>query len=236
MFHTLLESARPRAAKGFTAGLAVSAAVHTAVIAGLFAAAAGSGVIRVPDAAESILRWLVPPDRGPRPVEVQPLRYLPQDPGTARGMGTDSPLPARAGRGVRGMGVGQEQLAQQGDAFVPEELPTEVAPAFSQLEVDQEIVRHPESAAPAYPPELLARGIEGGAMFRFVVDTTGTIDPASVQMLMATHPAFAQAVREAMPWMRFEPARMGALKVRQLAEQEFRFVIEQRPPSPPATP
>jgi len=32
-------------------------------------------------------------------------------------------------------------------------------------------------------------------------------------------------VREALPYMRFEPARIGALKVRQLVEQQFSFKI-----------
>ena len=52
------------------------------------------------------------------------------------------------------------------------------ADAFMDIEVDSAAERHPDSAAPTYPPELMKQGIEGYASVRFVVDTTGRVDPA----------------------------------------------------------
>ena len=62
-------------------------------------------------------------------------------------------------------------------------------------------------------------------MARYVVDTTGFADAASLEILKATHPGFVQAVRDALPYMRFSAAKIGPQKVRQLVEQPFTFRI-----------
>jgi len=97
--------------------------------------------------------------------------------------------------------------------------------AFSSTEVEQGIERDPASAAPVYPKSLIQAGIEGYAAMRFVVDSSGRVEMATVRVLEATHPEFAIAVRSAMPGMKFAPARIGNRPVRQLAEQLFRFQI-----------
>src|SRR5581483_8749932 len=96
---------------------------------------------------------------------------------------------------------------------------------FTVLEVDTAVVRSQSSAAPAYPLELLAKHIEGMALVRYVVDTTGFADPTSFVVVRSTDPGFARAVREALPYMRFSPAKIGTMKVRQLVEQPFTFRI-----------
>ena len=97
--------------------------------------------------------------------------------------------------------------------------------AFALLDVDSGAVRDPRSAAPSYPKEMEARGIEGEVKVRFVVDSTGLVDLSTIRMLESTNEAFARAVRAAMPGMRFRPAMMGVLPVRQLAEQTFAFKV-----------
>lgn len=96
---------------------------------------------------------------------------------------------------------------------------------FTLLEVDSAVVRSASSAAPAYPLELLEKHVEGFVLARYVVDTTGFADAASLQVLKATDPGFERSVRDAIPYMRFSPAKIGALKVRQLVEQTFTFRI-----------
>jgi TonB family protein len=96
---------------------------------------------------------------------------------------------------------------------------------FSLLEVDSTVERYEGSAAPAYPPELLARGTEGTVYVQFVVDTTGLVDTASVRMLSSPDPQFEQSVRSALSQMQFRPAKRSGHKVRQLVEQHFRFTI-----------
>ncbi len=97
--------------------------------------------------------------------------------------------------------------------------------AFTVIEVDSAAERDPLSVAPAYPKEMLAQNIEGAATMQFVVDSTGLIDMETVRVIAATHREFTQAVREAMPRMRFRPALRGTLAVRQLVEQPFKFAI-----------
>jgi len=97
--------------------------------------------------------------------------------------------------------------------------------AFSVLDVDSAVTRHPWSAAPAYPAEMLKKKQEGSVFVRYVVDTSGFADAASFEVLRSTHDDFTAAVRSALPDMRFNPARIGRRRVRQLVEQEFSFKI-----------
>lgn len=96
---------------------------------------------------------------------------------------------------------------------------------FSVLEVD-EIVRYESSAAPVYPQELIALGLEGLVQATYVVDTAGRVDTSTVKVIMSTDPRFTASVRDAMGSMRFRPARKSGKLVRQLVEQRFRFKLE----------
>lgn len=106
---------------------------------------------------------------------------------------------------------------------------------FTQLEVDSIVARYPGSAAPAYPVEMLKQGVQGSVVTQYVVDTTGFADTTSLKIMSTTHELFANAVRAALPYMRFSPAKVGSKKVRQLVEQEFSFKIEQAAQTTPAT-
>ena len=101
---------------------------------------------------------------------------------------------------------------------------------FTVIEVDTAAARLPESAAPQYPPDLLARRVQGQAIVQFVVDTTGQADVNSFSVVLASHPDFAAAVRAALPGMKFASARIGTTKVRQLVELPFSFAIKDPPP------
>jgi protein TonB len=98
---------------------------------------------------------------------------------------------------------------------------------FSQLEVDSTVARYPGRAAPAYPNEMLKQGVQGSVTTQYVVDTSGFADTTSLKIMRTSNPEFADAVRAALPYMRFFPAKVGTKKVRQLVEQEFSFKIEQ---------
>ncbi|MDB4951510.1 MAG: TonB family C-terminal protein [Gemmatimonadetes bacterium] len=58
----------------------------------------------------------------------------------------------------------------------------------------------------AYPPALRYRGVPGMAMVRFKVMPDGTVHPQSVDVLVSTSGAFADAARKVVPHMRFTPA------------------------------
>jgi TonB family protein len=97
---------------------------------------------------------------------------------------------------------------------------------YVAAELDRPVSFDPTSAAPAYPVELQKAGIAGAATMRFIVDSTGSADSATIVVVEATHPGFAASVREALPRMHFRPAELGQQRVRQLVEQQFKFKIQ----------
>jgi hypothetical protein len=110
-------------------------------------------------------------------------------------------------------------------ATAPPPPPGNTDSVFSVLDVDTAVVRSANSAAPAYPLKLLEAHITGSVSAQYVVDTTGFADTASFHVMKATNPGFIIAVKEALPYMRFKPAKIGPIKVRQLVEQTFTFKI-----------
>lgn len=84
----------------------------------------------------------------------------------------------------------------------------------------------PGSPVPRYPDALRPSRVEGRVVVRFVVDTAGRVEPASVRLLSSTHALFTSAVRATLPSLRFTPARARGTKVRQLVELPFEFEVE----------
>jgi TonB family protein len=101
--------------------------------------------------------------------------------------------------------------------------------AFSVLEVDEMAERYESSAAPIYPRELLAIGVEGSVQAIYVVDSTGLVDTTTVQVVRSDDPRFSESVRTALGQARFRPAKRAGKTVRQLVAQQFRFHIEPAP-------
>ena len=96
---------------------------------------------------------------------------------------------------------------------------------YSVVQVDSVATRYEWSAAPAYPPRMLEQSTEGLVRAEFVVAQDGHVDTTSLRVLESTHPDFTKAVRDALPFMRFRPAKIGETFVSQLVSQEFFFRI-----------
>ena len=199
----------------------LSTVAHVAVIAAAITATANAPQ-RLKSAIEQRVQFLPPPDRVPDrsgPSETLHFFALP----VTGNMGFDptplnnNPHPAvvvpKQGEGDRPLSVPVKSAVPGGDSVL------------SVLQVDSVATRYLDSAAPAYPPDLLSKNIEGAVYTEYIVDTTGYADTASLVIVRSTHPEFTQAVREALPYMRFRPAKVGNQKVRQLVEQQFTFKI-----------
>jgi len=93
-------------------------------------------------------------------------------------------------------------------------------------QVEKPVAQAPGSPGPRYPDILRGNGIEGEVIAQFIVDTTGRAEPGSFKVLKTTHELFAEAVRTALPKMRFIPAELGGRKVKQLVQQPFSFTIQ----------
>ncbi len=96
---------------------------------------------------------------------------------------------------------------------------------YFDFQVEKAAAAIPGSGSPAYPEMLKSSGVEGEALVQFIVDTTGRAELGSFKVLRASHDAFGQAVKAALPRMRFLPAEIGGRKVRMLVQQPFAFAL-----------
>lgn len=201
----------------------LSVAAHVAIIAAWVVATLPANNVPADSIANRVI-YLPPPDRAPPDRSSAPaVRYVelaPEGAGTgmgARMMGDARPVTADETRGNKA-----RDSVTAPAVVAPQPGPDSV---FSILDVDTAVVRTANSAAPAYPLKLLAAHITGSVSARYIVDTTGFADTSSFTVMTATNPEFVQAVRDALPYMRFQPAKIGPTKVRQLVEQQFSFHI-----------
>ena len=209
----------------FRQGALVSVFTHSILIAASVIATRDGPAAAIEQAEEKVV-FLIPMNRtnSPPPRE-ESVQFLREGEKAGSGGVEEKVVDKAATReapvvGVKGPDEGRpEEVAEN---IIPNAIYDTVATA---VDVDSMVTRFSDSAAPMYPAKLLEMKIEGGAYVQFVVDTTGLADTLSFHVISATHPEFAQSVREALPGMRFHPAILRSKKVRQLVEQPFMFKI-----------
>lgn len=76
---------------------------------------------------------------------------------------------------------------------------------------------------PLYPDSLKQSHTSGSAVVEFVVDTEGHVELETISVVMASHPAFARAARDAAPSARFFPAILKGRPVRQVVQLPVEF-------------
>jgi hypothetical protein len=221
--HLLLESHDTRTTP---LGVVVSLGIH-ALLAFVVVSAYRAGVEEDSQALDEFAMYLVPPNRAIY-VAGNSAEYQ---------TGTEEKGTRKGERGSGGTGSGTEGAftATAGDTATSTQLTISLPnvlgdTVLTEIEVDSAVRRYEWSASPDYPIALLQKNVEGGAFVIYVVDTLGHADTASFQVVRATHDEFAEAVKNAMPKMRFRPAILSGMKVRQLVQQNFTFKI-QRPDS-----
>lgn len=94
---------------------------------------------------------------------------------------------------------------------------------YFEFQVDKAAAQVPGTAGAKYPDALRSAKVVGEVLAAFIVDTTGRFEDGSFKLLQSTHPLFTQALREALPQMRFTPAEAAGVKVRQRVQQLFSF-------------
>ena len=97
--------------------------------------------------------------------------------------------------------------------------------AYFEYQVDKPAVIAPGSPEPIYPDSLKVKKVEGEFIASFIVDTTGNVELASFRVMKPGHPLFIASVRNALPLMRFVPAELAGMKVRQLVQRPFVFSL-----------
>jgi TonB family protein len=96
---------------------------------------------------------------------------------------------------------------------------------YKDYQVEQAASFAPGSAPPQYPSLLKQAGVQGEVIASFVVDTTGVADVSTFKVIKSSHQLFTNAVIAAVGSMRFVPALVGGLKVKQLVMLPFEFQI-----------
>ncbi len=96
---------------------------------------------------------------------------------------------------------------------------------FDGYTVDKPVEPFANQPVPRYPAMLRSAGVEGRVDVRFVVDTLGRVEPASIQIIDSTHQQFVDSVLSALLRQRFLPAEVAGRRVRQLVTQPFVFTI-----------
>jgi protein TonB len=97
---------------------------------------------------------------------------------------------------------------------------------FQENEVEKPVTLVAGSAAPRYPEVLRSSGVEGRVVAVFIVDEGGRAQVDSVRFVGVDNPLFQEAVRAALPRMRFVAAEIAGRKVRQLVQMPFVFTID----------
>ena len=82
-----------------------------------------------------------------------------------------------------------------------------------------------DNPRPRYPDMLKRQGVEGSFVVEFVVDSTGRVDEKTMSFPSTAHPMFLRAVRDALLHSRYFPAELAGMRVRQLVQQQFSFVL-----------
>lgn len=220
MFTTLLESTPHRKQNRGGARLA-SALFHSALIAAaIYATASGAAsnvVAAAGTQAEKIL-WVKPSAKP----QSAPVRPAPKPKAKSRPAVAPTKVPTRTPPIDP-----NAQPTSEPDAGTATTLAAGGTPgAFNAFQVDVEVVAIVGTVRPQYPDMLRSSGTEGQVIAQFVVNEKGRADRNTFRVLSSTHTLFAEAVRRALPQMRFKPAKIGGKPVSQLVQQLFVFKLD----------
>jgi TonB family protein len=227
MFEVLLESRHVRPPRPV-----VATVFSTAFHAGLVALVLGGATVAATSDEmnplwDKLARFLAPPNREGGAIAEKVSFVSVQEAGSVRGTPGGAPVETTEEKSNRDPVIPQQIApAVELSDMMKLQVAAEALGSFTEIQVDSAAERDPLSAGPAYPKAMLEKQIEGSALMRFVIDSTGLIDLKTIAIQKATHPDFAKAVEDVMPRMHFRPALMGSKAVRQLVEQEFKFQIK----------
>ena len=80
-----------------------------------------------------------------------------------------------------------------------------------------------QPTVPLSHPKVQWQGREGRVYVRYIVGVDGAVEPASIKVVLSTHPALEAEARRVISLSRFAPARFRGQPVRQLVQQVVAF-------------
>ena len=96
---------------------------------------------------------------------------------------------------------------------------------YFEFQVEKQVQQIPGTGNLRYPDMLRSANVEGEVLAQFVVDADGRYEAGTFKVLKSSHELFTQAVKNALPNMRFYAAEVGGKKVKQLVQQPFTFSL-----------
>ena len=229
MFGELMASS-PRRQRG-RAGTVVSVAVH----AGLMGLAVTVATAKpTPPPRQARIDTLiydpprphaVAPTREPRHSSGDAHREVPSIPPMPIELPIDPRLP---GPSLPGMSTGPLVVASDFtlDSGETPDGPDESTTAALRPAPDRAPLPARDNPAPEYPSALRAINVTGYVDAQFVVDSTGRVEPSSIELRSAEDPLFADAVRRALLRSRFTPALVQGHPVRAAVRRAYVFRLQ----------
>lgn len=222
MFDTLLES-RSRSER-LTGGAIASLTAHSAIIA-IAVLATAQGRLHSSTSPEVVHTVYFPPRR------LVPTTQSRPDQGKTGGGQLPAPIDMkRIDLELPSIDVSSAPMAPVDFPSFPKEgskgldrnaTGSSTGAPFQADRVEKQVAFIQGSASPRYPDVLRSSGVEGQVTALFVVDSNGRVETDSVRFLRSDNRLFDDAVRAALPRMRFVPAEIGGRKVRQLVQMPF---------------
>ena len=94
-----------------------------------------------------------------------------------------------------------------------------------EFQVSRTARQIPGSGNIRYPDKLRIAHVEGVVLAQFIVDQEGNVEPGTFKVLKSSDDLFTQAVKLALPNMKFAPAEVKGVRVKQLVQQPFTFSL-----------
>lgn len=94
---------------------------------------------------------------------------------------------------------------------------------YFEFQVEKPAAMAPGTNNMQYPEMLRSAQVEGTVLASFVVDTEGKAEMETFKVLRSDHELFTNAVKRALPRIRYLPAEVGGKPVKQLVQQPFVF-------------
>ncbi|MEO6863849.1 MAG: energy transducer TonB [Gemmatimonadaceae bacterium] len=111
--------------------------------------------------------------------------------------------------------------ASAGDSPVP--LPPRTIQSMRDFPESQ-VAQRARLNSPGIPIPVDMLRQPGEVEVRFIVDTLGRVDPATIEILRSSNPRFTQTVRDGLGRLRYTPAESGEFTVREVIERTLVFV------------
>jgi protein TonB len=96
---------------------------------------------------------------------------------------------------------------------------------YTEFQVEK-VAAYLGGQTPEYPDRLRASGVQGEVIAQFVVGENGRYEGGTLKIIKSDDPAFTDAVKRALPGMRFSAAQIGGQKVKQLVQMPFQFNLK----------